>query len=195
MLALCDPCGESLAQPLRFCHADHQHFVAAAVIHQRSKSGDLPFRFDDSLVCGIEVIEQATQCGDARLDVGVFQHVVAHEFGNIGHRLHRHGLIEQIQCLLARQTHTPPKILTVSRKAVVQRNRRHFAQTFFEFLNIFTETGKIACDSQLFLGNNVETLRLTFVVLHPEHLRQGHGFVEMLIAKTPEDDRVTSQAA
>ena len=195
VLALCNPGSECFPQPLRFNHAGDQQLVTAAVVHQRCESGDLPFGFDDGLVCGVEVVEQAAQSGDAWLDVRVFQHVVAHEFGDVGYGFHRHGLVEQIQRLFTRQAHAAAEVFAVFGEAVVQRDSRHFAQPFFEFLNVFTEAGKIPCNGKFAFGYQVKTLRLPLVILHPEHLGQRHGFVEMLVAKTAQNHRIAPQPA
>ena len=77
----------------------------------------------------------------------------------------------------------------------MQRDPLRFAQAFFEFLNVFTEICKIPCDGKFVFANQMEPLRLSAFILHPEHLGQRHGFVEMVVAETTEDHRVTAQPA
>ena len=57
--------------------------MAKAIPHQRSQQLDLALGLEYRLVGAVEVIEVAEQCLDAAPHVERFEHVAAHEIGQI----------------------------------------------------------------------------------------------------------------
>ena len=95
-----EECTQGVATPAQHLHLGGQRPVLVAIRHQRNEALDLSFGFQHGLVGAPQVVEMPYQGGDPGLHGKGFQHVLAHEIGEIADRLHGDGLIEQIQRLL-----------------------------------------------------------------------------------------------
>ena len=66
----------------------HECGVMIAVGDQRREARDLRFRLQNRFVRTVQIVEMSHQCVDPRLHRKRFEHVLAHEIGEISHRLH-----------------------------------------------------------------------------------------------------------
>ena len=91
---------------------------------------DLVARLEDRFVGSREICEVGEHLGDAILDRERLKHVVSNKVGKVADLLHRHGLQEQIQRLVASDTETAAESSPVRWEAVEQCN----VAALFEFL-------------------------------------------------------------
>jgi len=156
--------------------------VALAVCNQGREQLHLPLGFEHGLVRLIEVVEMADQLLDALPGVEGLEHVAAHEVGQVAHRLHRHGLMEQLQRLLVLNAEAAPEPSAIGREAVVQLAAAG-AQALAQGADVAAKAAEIGRYGQRAFGGHVQARGLALGVFEPEHLGQRHGLVVALVAK------------
>ncbi len=87
----------------------------------------------------VEIVEMAYQGRDTRLDGEGFQHVLPHEFGEVAHRFHRHGLVEEIERLLVLDAEAAPPGRAVGREGVMRLHAGNPAQALAQLADIGPE--------------------------------------------------------
>ena len=122
----------------------------------------------------IEVLEIADERTDALPGVVGFEHVVAHELGQVADRLHRHRLIEEIKCLCVRDPQITAEAPAVLFEAFEQPNAVVRTQALTQLLDVVSEIGKIGCDAERARCNDVEARRVALAGLQPENLGERH---------------------
>ena len=68
-----------------------------------------------------QIIEMLYQAVNARLDIKRLQHVVPHKIGQVADRLHRHGLMKQLQRLIAFNAKTAAKFCAVGLERIKEQ--------------------------------------------------------------------------
>jgi len=101
-------------------------------------------------MCSIKIVEMRDQCADPRSDVERLQHVAAYEIREIAHRLHRNGLMEQLQRLFVVDAEAAPEPSAVFRKTILDVGARR-SQLLAQQPDVGTEMSKVAGDRQLSL--------------------------------------------
>ncbi len=160
--------------------------VAVAVGHQRYEQLHLALGLEHRLVGTVQVVEVRDERTDARRDVKGFQHVAAHEVGEVAHRFHRHRLMEQFQRLFVVDAAAAPKPRAVLREAVLEF-RAQAAQSLAQLCDVRTEAREVRGDRQLAFSANIEARGLALGILHPEHLGQRDGLVVARVVEHAED--------
>ena len=164
--------------------------VAPAVGDERRQQLDLAFRLQHRLVRAVQIVEVADQGCDPLLHVERFQHVSAHELGEIADGLHGDGLMKEIHRLLVLDAEAAAKPGAIGRESPEQLDTRLAAQALAQPGDVRTETRELAGDGQSALGSHEEAFRLALRLGDPEHLGEGHGLLVAGVVKQGEDDRV-----
>ena len=148
----------------RFDDAEAHEVVIERVVtieacDDRSQELELVLGVDHSFVCLGEVVEVADEIVDPGLHVERFEHVAANEVVEVVDRLHRHCLMEEIQCLFGVDPESPAEGLPVVGKAVEDRHAvvAQLAAQGGEGLAWFA---KVFRDRQVVVGHDVEAFRL-----------------------------------
>ena len=171
-----------------------ERVVAVAVFDQRGEQRHLALGLEHRLVGAVEVVEVADEGLDARADLEGLEHVVAHEVGEVADRLHRHGLVEELERLLVVDAEAAAEPGGVGREAVEDLGARA-AQALAQLGDVGAEAGEVRGDRQRVLGAEVEARRLALWLLEPEHLGQAHGLVVAGVVEHAEDHRVAAGLA
>ena len=167
-----------------------QFDIALAVGDQRLQQRHLRLSLQHRPVGAVQVVEVRDQRRQARSHVEGFEHVAAHEVGQVAHRLHRHRLVEQLQRLLVVDAEVAAQQRAVGREAVFDHHAAS-AQALAQLDDVGAEVGEVARDAQALVGHRVQPQRLTRRVLQPEHLRQRHRLVVAGVVEHGQDHRVT----
>ncbi len=120
--------------------------------------------------------------------------MATHEFGEVAHRLHRHCLVEQLQCLFVLDTKAATEPRAIRRETVEQLTTRA-AQFLAQGGDIAAEAGEGFRNAKRALGRDEQACRLPLRVFQPEDLSQGHRLVITFITEHAEDDRVARRIA
>src|SRR5690606_6881433 len=98
------PCAKRIAgaPPLGGRLLERLQFFASR--NERVEHCDLIARAKDCIVRPVQILEVADERANAILGIVALEHVMAHEFGEIADRLHRDGLIEELERLRVRYT-------------------------------------------------------------------------------------------
>ena len=171
-----------------------ERVVAVAVLHQRGEQRHLALRLEHGLVGAVEVVEVADEGLDARADLEGLEHVVAHEVGEIADRLHRHGLMEELERLVVVDAEAAAEPGRVGREAVLHVRARA-AQAPAQLGDVGAETGEIVSDRQRMLRTDIHACWLALAILEPEYLCQAYRLVVAGVVEHPEDHRVAAGIA
>ena len=121
---------QRLAAGLQVFHLRHECCMAVAIGHDRHQPLDLRARLEHGLVRARQVLEVRDHVLDAVLDRERLQHVGANEVGQVADGLHRHGLVEQVERLLAVDAEAAAEGSAIGRERVEELDVRHLAQAF-----------------------------------------------------------------
>ena len=121
--------------------------------------------------------------------------MLAHEIGQIAHRLHRDRLVEQIHRLLALDAEAMPVGRAVRRERIEQLHPLHAAQTLAQRVDIDSEARKVLADAERLIGQHKEAGGWTLRRFRPEDLRQSHVLVQRFVIETRQQYRVAIGAA
>ena len=168
--------------------------MAIAVGHERGEVLDLAPCPEHRLVGAAQVVEVLDESLDPGRHVERLQHVAAHELGEIAHRFHGHGLVEEIERLLVVDPEAAAEPRAVRREGVPDLDPGA-AQPLAQAGDVGAEVGELAGDGQIALGGGKEPRGLALRIRDPEHLGQGHGLVVALVPEYAEDDRVVAGVA
>ena len=102
-----------MAELFDFCR---QGGVVLAIGHERVEVLDLAPRPEHRLVGAAQVVEVLDEGRDPGRDVEGLQHVAAHELGEVAHRLHGDGLMEEIERLVVLDPEAAPEPCTIGRE-------------------------------------------------------------------------------
>ena len=171
-----------------------QCLTAFAVGHQRLQQGDLALRLQHRFMRAVQVVEVGDQRLQARRHVERFEHVAAHEVGQVADRLHRHGLVKKFQRLVVLDAEVTAKQRAVGREAVFHRHAAG-AQALAQLGDVGAELGEVGGDAECALGHRVEPQRRAVRVLEPEHLGQRHGLVVAGVVEHRQDHGVAVRPA
>ena len=171
-----------------------QLVVARTVGDERRQQLHLPLGLEHRLVRAVQVIEVRDQRLHAWRHVERFEHVAAHEVGEVAHRLHRHRLMEELQRLIVLDAEQAPELRAIGRKALMHVDARA-AQPLAQRRHVDAEFGKVASDRQRAFGHCEEAGRLAVRLLEPEHLRQRHRLVIAGVLEHAENHRVAAMIA
>lgn len=129
------------------------------------------------------------------LRVGRLEHVVAHEVVEVAHRLHRHGLVEELHRLLGLDAEEAAHGAAVLREMVAQlRSAR--PELAPQAGQVGAEVGEVGSDAERAFGGDEQSLRLPVAaVAHPEHLGDRHLGLVAGVAEHAEDDRERAAVA
>jgi len=116
--------------------------------------------------------------------------VLAHEVGEVADRLHRHGLMEQVERLLGLDAEPATERAAVGREGVEDFNALHHPQPFLERVDVGAEIREVLGNRKRHIGDDEEACRLSLQVLEPEHLCECDVLVEPRIAELAENDRI-----
>ena len=163
--------------------------MAPAIGHERGEVLDLPPCPEHRFVGAAQVVEVLDERRDPGRHVERLQHVAAHELGEIAHRLHRDGLMEQVERLLVVDPEAAAEPRAVRREGVPDLDPGA-AQPLAQAVDVGAEVRELAGDGQIALGGGKEPRGLALRLRDPEHLGQGHGLVVALVPEYAEDDRV-----
>ena len=168
--------------------------MSFAVGHERGEVLDLAPRTEHRLVGAAQVVEVPDEGRDPGRHVERLQHVAAHELGEIAHRLHGHGLMEQVERLLVVDPEAAAEPCAVRREGVPDLDPGA-AQPLAQVVDVGAEACELAGDGQIALGGGKEPCGLALRVRDPEHLGQGDGLVVALVPEYAEDDGVVAGVA
>ena len=164
--------------------------VAVGVGHDGLQQADLPLGLEHRLVGPVQVVEVLDQGVDPGLDVEGLQHVIADEVGQVAHRLHGHGLVEQVQGLAVVDAEPAAEPGPVGRVGVPQLGPL-LAEVAAQLGHRRAEPGEVLGDAQVALEPDEQPGRWGSVGLpEPEDLGQGHRLAVALVVEHPEDHRV-----
>ena len=166
-----------------------QLVVPRAVGHHGCEQLDLALGLEHRLVGAVQIVVVRDQRADARRHVEGFEHVAAHELGQVADRLHRHGLVKQLQRLLVVDAEAAPKRRAIRRKAVFDLGTPG-TQALAQLGHVGAEVGKVFSDAQRPIRHHVEAHRLAMRLLEPEHLSQRHGLVVAGVVEHTQDHRI-----
>ena len=137
----------------------------------------------------VQVVKVADQGLQARGHLEGLQHVAAHKVRQVADRLHRHGLVKQLQRLVVFNAKAPAKPGRIRRKAVVQFCAQA-AQPLAKLGHVGAEMGEVRRNRERTLGPQKEACGLPVGFLHPEHLGQCHRLVVACVVENTQDHRV-----
>ena len=166
-----------------------QSRVTLTIRHQRCEQLDLTFGFHHRLVSPGQVVEMRYQRHDTRHHIEGFQHVIAHKIGQVADRLHRYGLVEQLQRLIVIDTEATAEPRAIPGETVFDL-RPHRAQFLAQLGDVGTEMRKVHRNREITFRSDKQSRRLPVRLLHPEYLRQCHGLVVARVVEHPQNDRV-----
>ena len=162
----------------------HQRGVLDAIGRQRLPPFDLGAGFERCFMRAIEVAEVRDQRIDARLYRERFEHVLAHEFGQVAHRFHRYRLVKQIHRLLRADAKAALEIGAVRGEAVVQRDAGRGVQALTQLGDVTAEVREILGGQRAF-GHHIKAFRLATRTVEPEYLRERDRLLIALVAEFP----------
>jgi hypothetical protein len=163
--------------------------MLVAVGDQRREQRHLALGLQHRFVGPVQVVEMTKQRGNPRLDVERFEHVTAHEVGQVADRLHRHRLVKEIQRLFVIDPEAAAKPGAIRREAV-EDLAAGSPQPLAQRRDVRAEMGKVASDREIAFGGDEEARRLPLCILDPEDLCQRHRLVVAGVVKDAEDHRV-----
>ena len=185
---------QCLAAQAQLSPALYQCRMFVTVRHQRREQIHLFLGPQHGGVGAAQVIKVRQQPGNARGHIKGLQHVVAHKVGQVAHRLHRHGLMEQLQRLLAHVAEAAAKMRAVGRKAIKQGDAA-LAQTCTQGGHGGAKVREVRRQRQRLIRHGVKALGLAKGVLHPEHLGQCHGLLETGVVEHAQNHRIVAGRA
>ena len=160
-----------------------------AIGHERGEQLDLAPRAEHRLVGAAEIVEVLDEGRDPGRHVEGLQHVAAHELGEIAHRLHGDGLVEEVERLVVLDPEAAPEPRAIRRERPPHLHPGA-AQALAQLVDVGSEARELAGDGQIALRGGEEPVRLALRVRDPEHLGQGHGLVVALVPEHAEDDGI-----
>ena len=172
----------------------HQRGVPVAIGRQRLRPFDLGAGFEHCFMCAIEVAEVRDQRIDARLYRERFEHVLAHEFGQVAHRFQRYRLVEQIHRLL-RADAKAPETGAVCGEAVVLRDAGRGTQALTQLGDVTAEVREMLGAGQRAFGHHIKAFGLATRILEPEYLRERDRLLIALVAEFAEQYRIAAVIA
>ena len=185
---------EGLAAMAELLDLGAERGVALAIGDERGEELDLAPRTEHRFVGSAQVVEMLDEGRNPGRHVERLQHVAAHELGEVPHRLHGDGLMEEIERLLVLDSEAAPEPCAIGREGSEDLHPGA-AQALAQPVDVGAEARKLAGDGQIALRGGEEPLRLTLRVPDPEHLSQGHGLVVALVPEHAEDDGVVVPVA
>jgi len=168
--------------------------VAATVRGQGREHFNLRLGFQHCLMGAVEIVEVTDQGLQARAHLEGFEHMAAHEVGQVAHRFHRNRLVKQLQGLIVFDAEATAEPGCIGRKGVMNLGALR-PQAFFQLVDVGAEVGKVCRNRQAALGTQKESRRLPLRFLHPEHLGECHRLVVAGIVEDTQDDRVAVRVA
>lgn len=151
--------------------------------------GELFTRALDRVVGAGEVVEVGDDVADALSGVAGLEHVVADEVVEVADRLHRHGLVEELERLLGADSEKAPERHAVLGE-VVEDVGAGAAQSLPQVAQVATKVGEVRSDGQSFGRRDVEAVGLAGALALLEDLRERDCVVVALVDEDTQDDRV-----
>ena len=157
-------------------------------LHDGLERFELLSRSLDGVVSLGQVVEVGDDVAHALGRVARFEHVVAHEVVEVADRLHRDGLVEQLECLLRSDSEQATQRGCVLGE-FVEDLRPGSAQPLAEITQIRAEVGEVRRDRECFGCGDEEAVGLSGALALLEDLGQGDRLVVAVVGEDPEDRR------
>ena len=129
-------------------HLRRQAPAFVAIGHQRRQESHLLLGLQYQFVRAIQILIVPDQRLNALLDGRGFQHVLAHEIGQVAHRLHGDGLVEEIHRLFVLDAEAVAVGRAVGREGLEQFHLRHGAQALAQRVDVGAEAGEVFFDGE-----------------------------------------------
>ena len=194
-LARGEPRAQRLAAGAQGVHLRRQAAAFVAGGHQRSQEAHLLLGLQYQLVRAVQILIVPDQRLNPLLDGRGLQHVLAHEIGEVAHRLHGDGLVEEIHRLFVLDAEAVPVRRAVGREGLEQLHLRHGAQALAQRVDVGAEAGKVLLDGERPIGDDEQAGRRTLRRLGPEDLRQRDVLRQRLVEEAAEQHRVAVRTA
>ena len=122
------------------------------------------------------------------------EHMAAYKIGEVAHRLHRHGLVKQLQRLLVFNAKAAAKPSRVGGETLVQGCALG-TQTLFQLGDFAAKVGKVGRDGQGAFGTQKKAPGLALSIFKPKHLRQADGLLVSRVVEHAQDHGVSAGCA
>ncbi len=116
---------------------------------------------------------------DILLNIRLSEHAFPNEVGQVTHRFHGYGLVEQFQCLRLFDTEVLAKAIAVIGKTIEHIYAFGFPQTLFQVVDVAAKIGEVLLNGQVFVGQHVVFSDL--IILHPQDLGQTDSLPSLFI--------------
>ncbi len=158
------------------------------------QQGDLVLGAEDGVVGLLEVVEVVDEVADPGLDVVLFEHVGAHEVGDVLHLLHGHRAVEELHGLVAADTELPLERRRVRLESVMD-GRAGSPELLLQLRRVLAEVGEVRGDGLLGLHERIETVRLPCLLGGPQGDGQGDGLAQDGVVEDAEHHREFARSA
>ena len=190
-----EPRGKRLPGAPQRCEVSLQCFEALSVGRQRRQALDLVARPHYCIMRVVQVLEVADERPDPILRVVRFEHVPTHELGEIPHRLHRHGLVEEIERLRVRHAQFAPQPRAVLLEGVEEGDAPISPQPLAQALDVFAKAREVFRDRERAGRDDVEAVRVALALLGPEDLGQRNVALGNPVGEHAKEHAVTALPA
>ena len=189
------PRAKRLAAGAKKVHLRRQAAAFVARGHQRRQESHLFLRLQYQLVRAVEILIMPDQGLNPLFDRRGLQHMLAHEIGEVAHRLHRDGLVEEIHRLFVLDAEAVTVRRAVWREGLEEFHLRPGAQALAQRVDVGAEAGEVLLDGERLIRDDEQTGRRALRRLCPEDLSQSDVLRQRLVEEAAEQHRIAVGAA